>query len=208
MMKKKVLIIAWCVMLTSLATSAHGGEEESYLSANFFGLGFLSDAKATNQNGAIPGYDIETSEGFAVGAAMGYDFYGFPRIEAEIAYQNNALDKVTTGAGRVLLHEDIDSLAILVNGYLDFTNSSLWTPFLSVGLGTALINVDDSTVYVGNDATAVFAYQIGAGIAYAVNPDLSLEGKYRYFATTDPEFGKVEMEYATHNLYVGMRYSF
>ena len=207
-MKKKILIVAGCIMLISLSTSAYGAEEKTYMSANFFGLGFFSDSGATNSNTAIAGYDIEASEGFAVGAAVGYDFFGYLRIEGEIAYQNNALAKASTAGGDVLLHEDIDSLAFLVNYYCDFTNDSLWTPYLSAGLGMALVNVDDNTGYVGNSYDSVLAYQVGAGLGYAFDEELTLEVKYRYFATTNPEFDYVEMEYATHNVYVGMRYSF
>jgi len=205
-MKKKICIVAGCIMLISLSTSAFGEEEKGYIGANL-GLCFLNDSAATNQFSGM-NYEIQANEGVGVGATIGYDFYGFPRIEGEVAYQNNALDVVKTAAGNVTLHEDIDSLAFLVNIYFDFTNASLWTPYLSAGAGTALINVDDTSGYVGNDYAAVFAYQAGVGLAYAVDNNLTIEAKYRYFATTDPKFEFVEMEYASHNGYLGMRYSF
>ncbi len=207
-MKRNIFIISGCIMLLSLTTSAYGAEEKTYLSASFFGLGLFSDAEVSNSKASTTDFTVEADTGFAVGAALGYDFYGFPRIEAEIAYQNNALDKVSTTVGNVSLHDNIDSLAFLVNGYWDFTNRSFWTPYLSAGLGAALINVDDNTAYLGNDSATVFAYQFGAGLGYAVNEEITLEGKYRYFATTNAEFANGEVEYASHNIYAGMRYSF
>jgi len=206
-MKKKGFVIAGCIMLILLSTSAYGEEEKGYIDANF-GLGFFSDSSATNQITPGLNYDIKANKGFAVGAAIGRDFYGFPRIEGEIAYQSNGLDKAVKGSRKVTLHEDIDSLAFLVNGYWDFKNDSLWTPYLSAGLGGALINVDDNSSYVGNDYAGVFAYQVGCGLAYAVDENLTIDIKYRYFATSNPKFKFVEMEYATQNVYVGMRYSF
>ncbi|MFO7604743.1 MAG: outer membrane beta-barrel protein [Desulfurivibrionaceae bacterium] len=207
-MKRNIFIISGCIMLLSLTTSAYGAEEKTYLSASFFGLGIFSDAEVSNSKASTTDFTVEADTGFAVGAALGYDFYGFPRIEAEIAYQNNALDKVRTTSGDIYLHDNIDSLAFLVNGYWDFTNRSFWTPYLSAGLGAALINVDDNTAYLGNDSATVFAYQFGAGLGYAINEEITLEGKYRYFATTNAEFASGEVEYASHNVYAGMRYSF
>ena len=32
--------------------------------------------------------------------------------------------------------------------------------------------------------------------------------KYRYFATSDPEFDGTEVEYASHNIYAGIRLNF
>ncbi|MEN8135082.1 MAG: outer membrane beta-barrel protein [Thermodesulfobacteriota bacterium] len=207
-MKKKILIVAGCIMLILLSTSAYGAEEKTYMSANFFGLGFFNNSKAANSSTPTTNYNIEADTGFAVGAAVGYDFYGYLRIEGEIAYQNNPLTKAKTAGGDIVLHEDIDSLSFLTNLYCDFTNHSLWTPYLSAGLGAALVNVDDNTGYVGNAYDSVFAYQVGAGLAYTFTQELTLELKYRYFATTNPVFKNIEMEYATHNVYVGMRYSF
>ncbi len=206
-MKKKILIISGCAMLLSLSTSAYSAEETSlYVSGNF-GWANLSDAEATDSDPATSNYDIKSHDGFALGAALGYDF-GYTRIEGELAYQNNSLDKASTASGDVDLTNAIDSLAFLVNGYWDFTNDTPWTSFVSVGLGAALVNVDDETVYLGDDYDTVFAYQVGAGVGYAVNEALTVECKYRYLATTDPEFDNVEAEYATHNIYAGMRYAF
>lgn len=207
-MKRNIFIISGCIMLLSLTTSGYGAEEKTYLSASFFGLGIFNDAEVSNSKVSTTDFEVEVDNGFAVGAAVGYDYFGFPRMEAEIAYQNNALGKVRTTSGNIYLHDDVDSLAFLVNGYWDFTNKSLWTPYLSAGLGAALINVDDITPYLGNDYTTVFAYQVGAGLGYAINEAITVDGKYRYFATSDAEFASGEMEYASHNVYVGMRYSF
>ncbi|MCK4838690.1 MAG: porin family protein [Desulfobulbaceae bacterium] len=207
-MKKKILIVAGCIVIIFLSTSAHGAEETSYMSANFLGLNAFINSEATNSNTPVTEYSIEANPGFAVGAAVGYDFFGYLRMEGEIAYQNNALAKARTAGGNIVLHEDIDSLALLLNFYCDFTNNSLWTPYLSAGLGPALVNVDDNTGYLGDSHDSVFAYQVGAGLGYAFDKELTLEFKYRYFATTNPEFNNIEMEYATHNVYAGMRYSF
>jgi len=45
-------------------------------------------------------------------------------------------------------------------------------------------------------------------VGYAMNENVTLDLQYRYFATEDPEFGVVDAEYATHNVYFGLRYNF
>lgn len=211
---KKLLIIAGCTMLLSLSSTAWAAAEtlyateRPYVSANL-GLATFSDAEATNPNLAPANYDIEADSGIAFSAAVGYEFSSFnTRLDLEVTYQNNPLDQASTAAGAVPLTEDIDSFAVLANVYWDLVNDSPWTPFLSAGLGAALVNVDDSTAYLGDDSDSVFAYQVGAGIGYAVNRNMTVEAKYRYFATADLEFDLVELEYATHNLYAGIRYVF
>ncbi len=206
-MKKRMLLISGCTMLLSLSTSAYGAAEMPFYVSGNLGWANLSDAEVSNSNPAISNMDIESHEGYALGAALGYDF-GDTRIEGELAYQNNSLDKASNASGDVDLDDNIDSLAFLVNGYWDFTNNTPWTSFVSVGIGAALVNVDDNTAYLGDDYDTVFAYQVGAGVGYAVNELLTVECKYRYLATSDPEFDKVDTEYATHNIYAGMRFAF
>ncbi|MFO7604741.1 MAG: outer membrane beta-barrel protein [Desulfurivibrionaceae bacterium] len=207
-MNNKPLIIAGSIMLLSLSTSAYSATETPYLSGSL-GIGFFNDAEVSPSDPAIASYDIEADPGFALAMAVGYDFtYRTGRMELEVVYQNNSLNKAVTAGGDVALAEDIDSFAVLTNGYWDFPTHSRWTPFLSAGLGLALVNVDDNTAYLGNDYDTVFAYQIGAGIGYAVNRKITVDCKYRYFATANAEFESGEVEYASHNIYAGMRYSF
>ena len=206
-MKKKILIISGCTLLLSLSTSAYAAAEKPYYLSGNLGLGMFSDAEVTDSNPATANADIDAHNGYVLGAAFGYDF-GNARVESEVAYQNNALDKASTVSGDVGLADDIESLTFLVNGYWVFTNNTPWTSFLSAGLGAALVNVDDNTAYLGDDHDTVFAYQVGAGIGYAINDRITVECKYRYLATTDPEFGNVEAEYATQNISAGMKYSF
>lgn len=54
----------------------------------------------------------------------------------------------------------------------------------------------------------MFAYQVGAGVGYALTPQVTLDVKYRYFATADPDFDGTDMEYASHNIYAGIRLDF
>lgn len=190
-------------------------------------------------------YNAEFDTGTALSFAMGYDFGNNFRIEAEFAYQKNDLDKAgfryyenidVVLAGEQLVNEvafadvdfvsgDISSLALMINGYMDFANTSAFTPFMTAGVGfakvkndmfsmaidTFLFEVDEEYNLVSLDQSGsdtILAYQVGAGVGYAVSETFTLDFKYRFFATEDPEFGSVNMEYASHNFYVGFRKGF
>lgn len=210
-MKKNILIIACCTMLLSISTIAYSAEGP-YVSGNL-GLAILSDSDVTDST--VPGItlDIESDTGLALGVAAGYDFGNNIRIEGEIAYQKNDVDKASLLGVDVDLTGDTSSLAFLLNGYYDFANESAFTPFISAGLGVAEVEINDfnvpgSGLPSSNDDDTVFAYQVGAGVGYAVNEKVTIDVKYRYFGTSDPDFETTTAEYSSHNFYAGIRVAF
>ncbi len=57
-----------------------------------------------------------------------------------------------------------------------------------------------------DDSDWAFAYQIGAGIGYAINEKATIQAGYRYFGTDKLSFTKERAE--LHNVTVGVRYRF
>ena len=115
--------------------------------------------------------------------------------------------------GSVTASGDVSSLAFLINGYFDFVNDSAFTPYLSAGIGYAKIDLNDfNSAGSGesdySDDDSVFAYQVGLGVGYAVTEKVTIDVKYRYFATADPEFDTTEVEVASHNFLFGVRFNF
>jgi len=218
-MKIKLLTIACCATILSISTIANSAEGP-YVSGNL-GLAIPSDSDIDSGLKGI-GLTLESDEGLAFGAAIGQEFTGNIRLEAEIAYQENDLDKAKVsvlglGSADLEITGDTSSLALLLNGYYDFKNESAFTPFICGGVGMAKVDVSGITVTVPgwwsgpvttSDDDTVFAYQIGAGLGYAVNEKVSLDVKYRYFGTSDPEFELATAEYSSHNVYAGIRISF
>lgn len=219
MKKHLVLLVALAVFLplSSFAADAEG----LYVGGNL-GMAIPSDADVEYSDATVT---IESDLGLALGAAVGYAFENI-RVEGEIAWQKNDFDKASNSWGQELeLEGDISSLAFLLNGYYDFRNSSAFTPFATAGIGMARIDVDDMKVSdirvpaseapeaSGHDT--VFAFQLGFGVSYAVSDSISLDVKYRYFRTQDPEFegdasdpDPAEAEYSSHNIYAGIRVFF
>lgn len=176
------------------------------------GVTFLEKAKVT-QDG-FPDFDLKTDTGFGLGLVGGFDF-GTYRLEGEFAYRRNNNKEVSLGGLTGGIGGDYSSMALMVNGYYDFKMvSPVLYPYLGVGIGGARdsLKVEDGGTVIDDDQF-VFAYQAAAGVAFNVTKELTLDLGYKYFATTKPEFedadgAKAKVEYMSHNIFLGVRYSF
>ncbi|MBB5348455.1 porin family protein [Desulfoprunum benzoelyticum] len=207
---KKVLctsLVAATFIFTATAYSADG----VYVSADV-GMAFAEDADVGVEGEPI-NLSMEFDSGVAVTGAIGYRM-GNVRMEAEIGYQNNDTDEIGYSIWSMPLSGDMTATSFLANGYYDFTTGSRFTPFITAGIGMAEVEMDDLD-YPGSgepsasDDDTAFAWQVGAGVSYAVNANFDLEVKYRYFVIDDVEIldGEVESP-SSHNVYLGMRYTF
>lgn len=208
---KKLILLSLSFLMICLTTNVFAGEGP-YMSINA-GTSILSDSDWTDDG--VPGttLTLEYDLGFAGSLALGHAFSDSIRLEGELAYQTNDLDKVTQGGASLSMDGDTSVIAFMVNAYYDFANSGPVTPFISVGAGFAQWELNDFTVTgssltpISDDET-VFAWQVGAGVAYELNKSTSLDLKYRYFATSDPEIQTANFECSSHNIYVGVRFGF
>ena len=203
-MNKKAMLVTTCIFLMVCSSAAFA--EPWYVGING-GAVWLMDSDVKNgQNGKA-----EFDPGYAFGGDVGYDF-GPVRLEGEIEYRSNDYDKAgLDSVGKAKSGGSYKSLALMVNGYYDFENSSSFTPFLMAGIGGADIDTDSVTsggLNVPDDDSWQFAYQVGAGVGWEFTDSWILDISYRFFGTTNPKFGGVEMEYLSHNVLVGIRYSF
>ncbi|MBM9518971.1 porin family protein [Desulforhopalus vacuolatus] len=211
MMKKNIFMITSCIMMLSISSVAYSAPGP-YMSVNV-GVAILNDSDVTDSTEPGLTMDMESDSGLALGVAVGYAVAGNMRFEGEFAYQENDLDNVSFYGIGTDLTGDTASYAFLLNGYYDFKNTSAFTPFISGGVGMVQVEInnmnfpgsDDPDV---SDDDTVFAYQFGAGVAYAVNEQISIDVKYRYFGTSDPEFETTEVEYSSNNIYAGVRIAF
>jgi opacity protein-like surface antigen len=206
-MKKNLLIISVCVLAIFFSSSAYSAEG-LYVSGNI-GFAMLSDSDITDSGATIT---TEYDTGWTLGGALGYDFNRF-RVEGEISYQTNDVDKIGAMGVSFDANGDVSSLAFLINGYFDFVNDTGFIPYLTAGLGYAKVEFNDLSVPAlglsgGSDDDSVFAYQVGLGVGYAVTEKVTIDVKYRYFATEDLEFDTTEVEVASHNFLFGVRFNF
>jgi opacity protein-like surface antigen len=211
-MKKILVSIAGCAALLAFSSMAECAEGP-YVGGN---IGFAIPNDSDLSEPGVSG-TIESETGYALGVVAGIDL-GITRVDGEVAYQKNDLDTITLtifglGTASSSITGDISSLTFLVNGYYDFKNTSPLTPYVSAGFGFSRVEVSDISVpgigpITASEDDTVFAYQVGAGVGYAITPELTIDAKYRYFGTSDPSFGGTEAEYSSHNFYGGLRVSF
>lgn len=193
------------------------------------GATFLEDSSSTASDafGNSVSFDTKFDTGFGVHGAIGHS-WGALRLEGEVSYRKNDLDTfdVTniTLAGIGSFNDigtfdadgDVSALGFMANVWFDFNPGSPWSPFAGGGLGVARISINDATIVgipLADDDDWVFAYQLGAGIGFEVTPTTTISLGYRFFGTADPEFTDLagipfDAEYRSHNIEIGLRFSF
>lgn len=189
---------------------------------------------------------------FGGALAVGYAFdarFGVPvRTELEYSLFSQAEGKgsrtlVWPGVGgdrdRVHLKQKHDIQTVFVNIFYDVKTGTAWTPYVGFGLGLAFINSKGSASYYDDRNSDIynisssrknntnFAWNIGAGVAWAFTERCSLDLGYRFVGLGKtqtqtarviiPESGTdqtyINNKGKTDNLYMhqvalGLRYSF
>lgn len=226
---KKMLIVITALALFSISAvcSAAPARPGVYVSG-FVGISAINDTSVTTDPYLdIPVYRdrVEFDPGLFIGGTGGYDF-GFIRVEGELSYKYADIKSIHDQTNGFRFYDsdgNIGALAMMFNTFLDLHNDSPVTPYLGGGIGFASLHMSDtfgtdptdgqrSLLYADDDAT-VFAYQIGAGLEFAINRKLSLDLGYRYFATdtatfdSDPE-RTVNLKLESHNVAIGFRIRF
>ncbi len=213
-MSKKLSFFGLLVILAAafIASPAIADSKNGLYVSGGAGIALLTDLD-WNTTGASG--DTEEDSGYVIQGALGYKF-GMPRVEIELSYQKNDYDKITSNGTTVGAGGDISALNLMLNGYVDIASQSILTPFVFAGLGMSNVEADltDTTGTIINDDDTVFAYQVGAGVGLDIAPQFMIDLRYAYFATSDPDLSNpagttnYETEFASHNITLGLRYSF
>jgi opacity protein-like surface antigen len=221
-----LVALASVTLLTSVASAAGAPyyPMHPYFSVHVGGT-WLQDANVDFDDPALFDDEIEFDNGFNVGGAFGYD-YGLARLEIELAHRENDVDTINVDLIDFKGDGDFSATSVMLNGYWDFETGSPVVSYLGGGIGFANVSANNvkffdelgAVRYVDDDDN-VFAYQLAAGLAFALNPALTLDLGYRFFGTSDPEleadpllvdppFGDFETEFDSHNVNLGLRMNF
>ena len=109
---------------------------------------------------------------------------------------------------------ELESQSLFLNAYYDIDTRTKFTPYVGGGIGYAKIEGSMSMpgMNISEDDTN-FAWQLGAGVAYAVNKNISVDFGYRYTGMGDltanvypTETFKIDVD--SHKLLLGVRYTF
>jgi opacity protein-like surface antigen len=148
-------------------------------------LGVCGNATCTT-----PGQLNDVGNSTIFGAGIGYRVLPSVRTELGFAYRGGyEVNEADAGNNRV--HADIRSWNVMLNGFYDFDIGSAFRPYVGAGIGVANnrvrnVRTEVAPAFGGGTVTenggnkTGFAWSLGAGIAYAINPRMVLDVGYRY----------------------------
>ncbi len=185
----------------------------------FLGGNILTDAKASDDLGS---FNLSYNPALQGSAVFGWDvgpgnpLGGEGRVELEYTRRSNPLDHAEFVEGRAAGDGDLTVDSLLLNFMAVARTETRWSPYLLIGIGAARMDASGLKVSgqpLSNDTAAVFAYQVGGGVDYALTDSLSLDLGYRFFGTTPPKFTepngrKFDTDYFNHSVDLGFRLGF
>lgn len=202
---KKTLLSGVC--LASIALGANSAQAQSLgdldYSPNFYvsifgGVAIPEDVDGTATNATGTGFSVslDADTGFAVGGAIGTRVNEWLRAELEVSYDEVDADNFSgsnaTFAFSYSARGSVDALYILANVWFDVPLDMPVQPYLGGGLGVGIV---DANVKVGpggtfgpNESDTGFAFQVGAGLRYAVTENINLDVGYRFKGVENLDF--------------------
>jgi outer membrane autotransporter protein len=140
-------------------------------------------------------------------------------IRAELEYNKNGDAEKKFGLADMGIDADTDvetkfklkTQSVMLNAYYDIDTGTQFTPFVGGGIGYTRAKA--SLVFggenLGSDKDTAFTWQLGAGVAYAVNDNVTVDAGYRYVDCNDFDFGDdISVDTSAHEFYIGARYAF
>ncbi len=165
------------------------------------------------------GYISGATDSNTFGAALmaGYDFYQqseLPvRTELEYAIRTSFVGE--NNISQVGYNSEVEHnlQTLLVSGYYDFYNETIFTPYLGGGIGMGFVDgyyqINGVSRQIDN---TVFAWQVGGGVGIAVTDNITADVGYRYLdldnVTTKFYGDDIEMDISAHEFSVGLRFGF
>lgn len=205
-MKKTILTVA-ALAIIAVPMSSMAAEDNIYIKGNI-GLGMVMDSDIDNMPDNAGTAKMSFDSGFLATGAVGYDFAGPFRVEGEYGWQKNDLDQLSYHNQLGNFQQgDLKTQTLMVNGYYDVDTGSPWSPFVGAGIGWAKVDLDTPALPLG-DNDDVFAYQLMAGVSYAIDDQWSVDAQYRFFGTQDATIQDADFSMNSNDLMIGIRYNF
>ncbi len=195
-------------LVLPMVASAQTLPEGPYIGSQI-GVNWLQDldfktATTTNK--------IKSKESIAAVLEGGYQFGDGLRLGIEGGYSIHQVDKIRPALGNPI--GDTTTFTLMGVVQKEFDTGSAFRPYVAAGLGWGWVDTDNvgpvfTAPYYSNAAQDNFAYQLGAGVAYALSPGLDLTIGYRYQGIDDLKFKNenpvYKTNYSSHSVLIGVR---
>ncbi|HOI15086.1 MAG TPA: outer membrane beta-barrel protein [Geobacteraceae bacterium] len=168
------------------------------------GVNFIQDSTVRNPDVSSDSLEASFDPGYLFDAVAGYRWQML-RFEGEFIYQKSDLDSISSPESTFPRDGDATGIGGMANAWIDLATESIVTVYIGGGLGFMNVKLSNSTVSI-NDS--VFAWQVGAGVGFALTKKLSLDLGYRLLVTSDLEYNNGKAEYFNGNIRAGLRYEF
>lgn len=200
---KKLLAVTVLAAVTSSLTVAQAQDFQQYVSAK-------AVLNHVNSKFELNNEDTKKSKNVA-GLRLAYGAI-FPaadnNVRAEIEYGYNGKAKVNADKRE----SETKSQSVMLNGYFDFNTGTAVTPYVGAGLGYARLK--NTVTPEGKDSYSKskgnFAWQVGAGVSYAVNSNVDIDLAYRFmdYGKVDHKDNRGKAKMRGNEFSLGVRYNF
>jgi opacity protein-like surface antigen len=227
-MKVSLLASVAVAAMILAAPQASAGGYKPYVSV-FGGAAVLTKNPHSTFTGPSSGSDdlLVNNPGYIIGGAFGVDWGNSIRTEIELSHARWGADKFhyyetfdggLSGTGNT--NGSVSATYLLGNAWVDLSHGSQITPYVGGGLGVGWANV---SMFPGVSSqvefsSSGFAFQLGAGVRFNVNDNLSIDAGYRFKDIIGLNYGSfangpwtdtlTDTSLASHNFQIGLTYSF
>lgn len=210
-MKRSVQVVLGASALALAAATPALAEQKQGPYIGLGGIYVIPQDSNTDQNpGATLDGDIEWDDGWGTLGSLGYAWGNGLRTELELSYRDNNASSI----GNNDLGGSVDAMSGMVNVLYDVDVGLPLKPYIGAGAGVSRVQFDNVGPAGGptiDDGKTSWAWQGIAGASYSLGQSTDLTLDYRYFSAPDVELGTTpdyETEYNTHNIVLGMRFTF
>jgi opacity protein-like surface antigen len=207
--------IALALLTCSPALAAHNGP---YIG----GYGGMNIVPSTRSNDSSGSFNLSYKPAVQWGGMIGWDLGsgnmlgGEGRVEVEYSRHANKLDTAVFSTGKVSAGGTLNVDSLLLSSYYVYRTTSIFSPYLGVGLGAAQVRADKLEVTgqpLSDSTDTVFAYQGGVGVDMNVYKSVSLDLGYRFFGISrphlsEPNGNRFTIDYYSHSALLGLRVGF
>lgn len=220
-MKKKLLTVLFAAASFTGFASANESTLSDFYVSGFGNVGFHNDNKVTQNTTPSKSIKQQHKVGFGGGVTVGYYVFEQFRMELEGSYRGNDIKNLNVDGTKQnpAIKGNVSYLSLMVNGIYDIPVYEDFSVYLGVGAGLAQETIKHNASSLNNNqkyksTKTVFAAQGLAGVAYALNENVSLYAGYRLFMVPQHNVKKMNNVKAkvktafVNNIEVGIRYRF